>query len=508
MSSRQDTNSTLLSSSTDTHSYASSSGYPANSTALTTPDLSSPRKNGGRLEPMLEVFEGARSTVQPVEPVSRSRSPEITRGPSVKSRASQFEYFGQQPEASTSRLPIAVPLGRTRSTSPLRNRNAAPSPTTPSRPRRVPVPSTEPFRPTANYSEPHTGSPTKRRSPPRLVRGTTKKMVQQWESLPSSPATQRPRVASTNYTRAQLDKPLPSPGTIPYSTSTTPNRAYPLSPARNAYTVSPSQHLQTPRQASASMPRSPSSWSLSPSVEKRKKGKSPLKEMLTVFGGGILRKGRGKGKENQKWKNDYEPSVSEGLERMGSNGLPGGIVFHDRMGDQEMSPRINNPDVSSRMAEKDATHFKVIRSSAIIYLIPTPCSSVSPWGSWLTSWGTLTAAHLSVTYCPIFPDANGGHLTPKRVFSGTHLRRNSEPTFAFSTIPEPSPSSRPDVELTMKDCVEVRSLRKEEVKGRGVPAVPQGQGTEVLEMVWQDGTKRYIGVEGVGGRLGWVSAIW
>ena len=62
--------------------------------------------------------------------------------------------------------------------------------------------------------------------------------------------------------------------------------------------------------------------------------------------------------------------------------------------------------------------------------------------------------------------------------------------------------------MTMKDCVEVRSLRREEVKGRGVPAVPSGQATEVLEMVWQDGTKRYIGVEGVGGRLGWVSAIW
>lgn len=56
--------------------------------------------------------------------------------------------------------------------------------------------------------------------------------------------------------------------------------------------------------------------------------------------------------------------------------------------------------------------------------------------------------------------------------------------------------------------MEVRSLRREEVRGRGVPAVPEGVGTEVLEMVWTDGSKRYIGVEGVGGRLGWVSAIW
>lgn len=31
-----------------------------------------------------------------------------------------------------------------------------------------------------------------------------------------------------------------------------------------------------------------------------------------------------------------EPFWSEGMERVGSSGLPGGIVFSDRMGDQEM----------------------------------------------------------------------------------------------------------------------------------------------------------------------------
>jgi hypothetical protein len=60
----------------------------------------------------------------------------------------------------------------------------------------------------------------------------------------------------------------------------------------------------------------------------------------------------------------------------------------------------------------------------------------------------------------------------------------------------------------MKDCVEIRSLRREEIKGRGIPGAPEGIGTEVLEMVWSDGTRRYFGVEGVGGRLGWVSAVW
>lgn len=92
--------------------------------------------------------------------------------------------------------------------------------------------------------------------------------------------------------------------------------------------------------------------------------------------------------------------------------------------------------------------------------------------------------------------------------SGTSFNPNATPAVAFSAIPPPDNGARPDVELAMKDCAEVRSLRREEVKGRGIPAVPEGVGTEVLEMVWSDGSKRYLGVEGVGGRLGWVSAIW
>lgn len=100
-------------------------------------------------------------------------------------------------------------------------------------------------------------------------------------------------------------------------------------------------------------------------------------------------------------------------------------------------------------------------------------------------------------------------MTPKRVLSGSGpIGKNTEPAIAYSTIPQPSSSTGPDVDLDMKDCVEVRSLRKEEIKGRGIPSAPDGVGTEVLEMVWSDGSRRYIGVEGVAGRLGWVSAIW
>ena len=144
-----------------------------------------------------------------------------------------------------------------------------------------------------------------------------------------------------------------------------------------------------------------------------------------------------------------------------------------------------------------------------MYLTATPCSSVSPWGSWLTSWAALTPFDLKVTYCPIFQGPQSGNTTPKRILSGTgFFNGSSNPAVAFSSIPPPQLGSHPDVELDMTQCVEVRSLRKEEVKGRGIPSVPEGVGTEVLEMVWRDGSKRYIGVEGVGGRLGWVSAIW
>ena len=288
---------------------------------------------------MLEVFEGGRQEEQ-VTTASR-RGSDVSRGPSVRMRASQFE---QQAEASSSRLPPMPPMNRTRSTSPLRiNKTGLGVPSTPSRPRRIPVPSTAPPRAGQLYAQLPGPSPPRTRSPPRLHRGTTRRMVQQWESLPTTPASNR--VVSSNITREYLDKkPLPSPGANP-SPRSTPGYRFPNSPARNAYLTSPSQHLQTPRHTSHSLTNSPSSWSLSPSGEKRRKGKSPLKDMLNVFGGGILRKGKGKVKE--RWNKSFDSSVPEGLDRMGSSGLPGGIVFRDRMGDHEMhQPKESDPNVS------------------------------------------------------------------------------------------------------------------------------------------------------------------
>jgi len=293
---------------------------------------------------MLEVFEGGRQAEHTA--IRSPRGSDVSRGPSVRMRASQFE---QQAEASSSRLPATSSMNRTRSTSPLRiNKTGSAVTSTPHRPRRVPVPSTAPPRAGQLYAEQPVPSPPRTRSPPRLHRGTTRRMVQQWESLPTTPATNR--VASASITREYLDKkPLPSPG-VNLSPRSTPGRRFPDSPSRNPYLTSPSQHLQTPRHTSHSLSNSPSSWSLSPSGEKRRKGKSPLKEMLNVFGGGILKKGRGKVKE--RWKKDFDSSIPEGLDRMGSSGLPGGIVFRDRMGDYEMQQsRESDPNVSDWNAD-------------------------------------------------------------------------------------------------------------------------------------------------------------
>ena len=74
--------------------------------------------------------------------------------------------------------------------------------------------------------------------------------------------------------------------------------------------------------------------------------------MLNVFGGGGFgKKAKGKGKE--KFRRDLHMEMHGGPGRMGSNGLPGGIVFRDRMGDQEMDGRESgDPNVSDPCAEK------------------------------------------------------------------------------------------------------------------------------------------------------------
>ncbi|WVW85409.1 hypothetical protein I302_107447 [Kwoniella bestiolae CBS 10118] len=507
-------------------------------TSITVPDLPSPGAHKHKLEPILDVYEEP-TTMEDryAEEKPRRTSMDLSRGPSVKDRANQFEQNASSSSSNTPRgRPLPQPqlydMGRTRSTSPLRvNRRVSSNVSTPTQLRRVPVPATAPVDKLSTQRRTYefeNASPTSDRFPPaRLERGSgsAKRMIQQWESLPGTPVNELPRtrypatsvplgITGRVMSREYLDqKPLPIPRANPippsnhFSSSMGAGPSY--SPAKTTYNPSPlQQHLRTPtqqtRKRAATLSPSPSSYSLSPSPsgEKRKRngGRSPLKEMLNKFGGGIQAIGRkAKGKKQEK---HFSRSESFGWddvssdERLGTNGLPGGIVFSDRMGEEEMglSKGPSDPDI--------------IRSSAAMYLIPTPCSSVAQWGSWLSSWAVLTPTTMHITYCPIFQNPSSGHSTPRRVLSGTNPTQASAPAVPFSQIPQPDPSVSPDVEMAMKDCVEVRSLRRDEVRGRGIPPVPEGVGTEVLEMVWSDGSKRYIGVEGVAGRLGWVSAIW
>ena len=286
-----------------------------------------------------------------------------------------------------------------------------------------------------------------------------------------------------------------------------------LSPARYSMQPSPSKisfapnssnrHLQTPtRNQSRLDDDSPTQWSGSPG-EKKRKGKSPLKEMFSAIG--KRAKGKGKEKRESYGSGGYDITMDGGLKRVGSNGLPGGIVFRDRMGDQEMD--LGPTETAERGVRelrqpiyRPLTLVQIVRNSPILYLIPTPCSSVSQWGSWMTSWGVLTESSLRITFCPIFQEPQRSN-SPRRTL-------DPKAPVPYQAIPAPNPSQASDVDLDMTGCAEVRSLRREELNGRHVPAAPEGVSTEVLEMVWLDGSRRYIGVEGVSGRIGWISAIW
>ena len=310
------------------------------STAPTSPDIGTPTSikkawlpspsNGKMMGTLMEVAENSemdRGRAAPSK--SRRGSAELERGKSVKDRVGIWETAAAVPD---------VPRGPT---TPLRIQNKAsltPIATPgPSKARRVPVPLTEPSRKTSYRLN----------SPPKstdLKRGTgsAKKMIQQWETQPGngSPTRRTPascvlqptkRTYSTEYLNG---KPLPVPSATPLPSSSlyaTPSRPY----------HSP-HHLATPTRQSTNLatPNTPS--------PRKGKGKSPLKDMLDRFGGGIKdvgRKMKGKGKDRSP--GYISPAHSrEDLHfweepKFGSNGLPGGIVFSDRMGDQEMGPNVS-----------------------------------------------------------------------------------------------------------------------------------------------------------------------
>jgi hypothetical protein len=136
--------------------------------------------------------------------------------------------------------------------------------------------------------------------------------------------------------------------------------------------------------------------------------------------------------------------------------------------------------------------FQAIRRTAITYL-----AAGTAGDTWLTAWATLTTDSLKITNAPLRKQ----HDEPV-----SRIQMNL--AVPYSHIPRPMYGSQPMVDLSMCHCVEVRALRKDEIRGRRIPSAPEGVGTEVLELVFGNGSKQYIGVEGVAGRLAWVSAIW
>lgn len=381
------------------------------STALTTPDLSSYQDQKGKLgilEPMLQVQEGGQPqqsthystlTQERQEGLcrTRSRSPtvmdtnrypqsprrgslELSRGISVKDRAKEFESATQSPASRISRplpSPMQVRTASSSTTTPLRIKKTysttpSASASSPTPRKRVPVPSSS----TIDQNERNTQSldimsPTRSAS-----KVSTKKMIQQWENLPATPTTAGiaspvgQRVLSRDFLN-EKPLPIPSVSTVAASAPYTPPKSVPStyqsSPSRNTYATSPlnQYHLQTPDAGPSrkrnSVSPSTSAYSLSPSGEKRRKGKSPLKDMLNVFGGGIQAIGR-KAKEKGRGMSKYGSKDSlatkgptslwsDPSDRFGSNGLPGGIVYSDRMGDKEMQRRQSDPDPTVRHAK-------------------------------------------------------------------------------------------------------------------------------------------------------------
>ncbi|WVQ79717.1 hypothetical protein IAT38_001817 [Cryptococcus sp. DSM 104549] len=530
----------------------SSSHQSMSGTALTTPDLGSPTKSKATLEPLLQVMERVeeRSTLETESAVDEGRYPEQspknmagiglrgTGGLRVRDVATRWEQMGdgQQSIAATptDRRPLPIPRSQTRSTSPLRlpqqrsttvSSDGSASTIRPIEDvHRLPTPSEAFFTP-LSFPSPSVSTPTtpvgatpsrdlkaEETTPvrPALVRGkgSTKQMIQKWEGIPGPstanvpqsmprPQPTTPRSARGALSKANLDKPLPIPKDSDGTPLPSPKRLF--TPAGTSHRTPPrtaparinaNQHLTTPTRSSRKRPDtlapSPSRTnnsgsSYSPSNEKRQK-LSPLKDVLNFFG---ARKGKsgGKGKEKER---DYGD--------LGMNQGPGrfGVVLRDRMGSAEMR---TSPD--SRPP---------IRSSPIMYLIPTPCSSVSQWDAWLPSWAALSTSILAITYCPVFPTPRAGTADTARRCSGSSFLSGSKGV-PFGNIPPPNPGAMPDVKLLMGECQEVRSLRKDECKERGIPPAPDGVGAEVIEMLWRDGSKRYVAVEGVSGRNDWIVAI-
>lgn len=320
-----------------------------------------------------------------------------------------------------------------------------------------------------------------------------------------------PQPLSSSYGSNYRDPYLSAPG-IPSATPHTPPRAaYAYQPGSRGSEDSPrskrspfaafrKRDSSISPQAGPSIDRSPVSPLKSPMK------KSPFKEIGKVFNG-FRHKQREKDKGHTGWgtgavglhadqPNGYSSLEEDGQffsppPRVGSE-MQGGIVLRDRRGSAPRAP--NDPNVSGTAMRLSITdNAQAIRSTPILYMEASRTTAAHPWGSWVNAWGTLSSRTLAVAFAPTTGPISG-------IMSGL-------PT-PFSAIEPPPAGTPPNVKLSMVDCASIHSLRRDEARSRGLPSVPEGIGAEVLEMVFIDGSKKHICVDGVDGRLGWVGAIW
>ncbi|TYJ53517.1 hypothetical protein B9479_005848 [Cryptococcus floricola] len=361
--------------------------------------------------------------------------------------------------------------------------------------RRLPIPATFFDAPPTRNTPDHAPKET----PTRLnrERGSTKKMIQKWETQTTISPTQAESLQNAQglFTRDYLDKkPLPSPhANSPINTpprvppTFTPSKSLrdPPPPLADGFSTSPSW-LRTPIRSthkhgdSLAVSPSRSHYSLSESPTGKKQKVSPLRAVSNFLG---KKKGKGKEKETRRDYGDIGV-IGEGEGRFGL------VPQRDRMGSAEM--------------RRSADFKPTIRSNPVIWLIETPYMPSSPWGDWLPSWAHLTSDTLSVTYCPVFS-------TPRNAHSGTASRisnnKSSTKSVPFSAITPPPLDTPADKVLHVMNCLDIKSLKKDDLKARGVPLAPDGNGGEVLEIVWENKVRSYLAVEGVDGRNAWLAAI-
>nr|ODN94505.1 hypothetical protein L204_04638 [Cryptococcus depauperatus CBS 7855] len=505
-------------------SYTSSASpkHSAVHTAFTTPNLSTPSKTNVTLEPMLKAMEDYQIHTTPVRdgslkimelPKSEVNALGLSGGLKVKDVASRFEQMrASQMSSPTPIKPYSSTTPRQLSASPCQPRQIEMAMSDSDEPvkqlfsdwsltlRDSPSPSGNAFPapelPVLRAEDPIKSSTLV--APVAREKGSTLRMIRHWETQNTVPTQTEVQNSLQDVdgvvAREYLDeKPLPPSKHIPASISIPIPAVYGISETirhKPPCSTSPCQNYlnrpPTPTESASKSAESLTSSSndhyspwLNNSHERKKA--SPLKDVLNFLNSRIKAKGR----EKDPKKGHRSLGIIDERERFGL------FIPRDRMGSAEM--------------RRSSDYKPTIRSNPIVYLIPTPCSSISPWDAWLPSWAHLTTDTLSITYCPVFPTPRSGSASaPRRCLETQNRAMKGVP---FASISAPNPLTPADRTFSMGQCLDVKVLKKDEMKSRNLPPAPDGVSAEIIELSWEDGSRSYIAVEGPDGRKAWLTAI-